>query len=500
MTDSAGEATGPIGGLLASRQFLISRVVLVDGQSAPDRRAQAARYPAWLRARFDGEVHVHPAAIASPNDLQTIARGARDAVARFASDPAQRVFFVSPGTPVMAACWIILAKTEFPATLVASSVPPQIEVLDVPLDLPADLLATLLTVRNPADDLLREAFFDQEAFEEVLFESPQMRSVLALATRVAPHDLPVLILGETGTGKELVARGIHRASRRATGPFVAVNCGAIPESLAESMLFGHAKGAFTGATEARRGLFHEAGGGTIFLDEVGELSPAMQVRLLRVLQEAKIRAVGVAKEEAVDVRIISATHRPLLSEHHAFRRDLLYRLSGAILSLPPLRERTRDVPMLIDRLTERINEEARRRDHAWSDRRLTSAARTVLRQHPWPGNIRELENTLRRLILLSSQDRIGPEEARAAILPLLPSDGDGILGRPLDPGFDIGRIVDEVRRHYVERALAECAGQKTEAARRLGLGSGQTLANWMKALGMDDGQSGRSPARRRTFT
>lgn len=483
MAGRAGTGLGPIAGILQAGTFPIDRVVLVDGQSDPPRREQADRYPDWLKERLNGPVHVHRADLAHPNDLQAIARAARDAVAAYAASGA-RIYHLSPGTPVMAACWIILAKTEFPATLIATSSPPACDIVDFPDVLPADLLASILQSLAPSSRVFESAI-DSDAFAAIRFRSESMRNALALATRLAPHDVPVLILGETGTGKELLAQGIHRASRRRSGPFVAVNCGAIPESIAESLLFGHHKGAFTGASTQHRGHFEEAHGGSIFLDEVGDLSPAMQVRLLRVLQEGEIHPLGAAGPTRIDVRVIAATHHDLLAQDAGFRQDLLHRLAVGVVKLTPLRERPQDLQVLIDTFLEKVNIDAAQSIGDWEARTLTPGARDVLRDHPWPGNVRELEHTIRRLVILASSPRIRPEEVRSALLPIGPSGGDRILHRPLGDGFRVEEVVEEVERHYVVRALESSGHVKSEAARLLGLKSGQTFSNWMERLGID---------------
>ncbi|RMG21161.1 MAG: sigma-54-dependent Fis family transcriptional regulator, partial [Deltaproteobacteria bacterium] len=233
--------------------------------------------------------------------------------------------------------------------------------------------------------------------EGIVGDSPRMRAVLEKVRRVAAYKTTVLLHGESGTGKELVARAIHELSPRAAGPFVPVNCGAIPETLMESELFGHVKGAFTGADRARPGLIREAQGGTLFLDEIGELPSRMQVKLLRFLQEDEIRRVGDSRTETVDVRVVAATARDLQDEVKAgrFREDLYYRLSVVPLHLPPLRERPGDVPRLVEHFLSRL---ARRLEKP--QLKVTEEAMARLASYPWPGNVRELENTLEQAAVL----------------------------------------------------------------------------------------------------
>jgi DNA-binding NtrC family response regulator len=296
----------------------------------------------------------------------------------------------------------------------------------------------------------------------------------------------VLIEGASGTGKELLARAIHRASPRRDEPFVAVNCGAIPAELVESELFGHEKGAFTGADRARKGHFEEARGGTLFLDEVGELPTLAQVKLLRVLQEGELVRVGSSKPVPVDVRVLAATNRDLLAEVAAgrFRADLFYRLAVAVLRLPPLSERQGDLGLLVDALLAQVNRESAG-EPGYREKRLSAAARNLLLRHPWPGNVRELLNTLRRAAIWTPGEVIDAEDVQEALLPTPREPDDGILHRPLGPELHLPQLLAQVARHYLERALAEAHGNKTKAAALVGLPSYQTLTNWLKRHGIE---------------
>lgn len=294
----------------------------------------------------------------------------------------------------------------------------------------------------------------RQAFAEIIGESPAVVELLRLLDRVAPADVPVLVLGESGSGKELVARALHRASARAPRSFVSENCGAIPETLLESTLFGHVKGAFTGASRARAGLFDVADGGTLFLDEIAEMSVGMQTKLLRVLQDGEVRPVGGERSHRVDVRVIGATHANL-EERVAtgrFREDLWYRLNVVSLRVPPLRERGADIALLARHF---IREHAPGRDVA-----LSAEALELLARHPFPGNVRQLENEIRRALVFAD-DRI---EARHLSVEL---SGDGRQG-PADP-FDLKQRLDALSRQLVRDALARTAGNQTRAAQLLGL-------------------------------
>ena len=287
-------------------------------------------------------------------------------------------------------------------------------------------------------------------------ESPALRALLALLERIAPRDSHVLIEGESGTGKELVARALHRASPRAPAPFVAVDCGALPDSLLESELFGHRRGAFTGALADRAGLIEAADGGTLFLDELANASPAFQTRLLRVLQEREVRRVGENRARGVDLRVVAATSGDLrhLIAAGRFRGDLYYRLNVITIDLPPLRHRREDVPPLVEHFLGRACGR-----HGLAPRRLSEAALEILCRYPWPGNVRELENVVERLVLLS----IGTEIAAADLPgPLL----DALLVTPAEPAGDGASKSGEQR--MIELALLASDGDRTRAARAIG--------------------------------
>ena len=293
---------------------------------------------------------------------------------------------------------------------------------------------------------------------------------------------PFLIEGESGTGKELMARAIHRASPRENKPFITVNCGAIPPELVESEFFGHKKGSFTGAATDRKGHFELAHGGTIFLDEIGELPKPVQVKLLRTLQEGEVTPVGSSEAKKVDVRVVAATNLTLINEVASgnFREDLFYRLAVAIIKLPPLRERAGDLSLLIDALLKQVNEASA--PIGVKPKKISVAAKNLLLHHPWPGNIRELLNTLQRAAVWSDDETIGQEAIRDAILvtPTEQAGSDSILNRPLDSVLALEDLMAGVARHYLQRALEQTKGNKTQAAALLGFRNYQTLTNWME--------------------
>ncbi len=306
---------------------------------------------------------------------------------------------------------------------------------------------------------LREEIRKENRFEDILAKSGKMQDIFRTITKISDYKTTVLVTGESGVGKELVARAVHRRSGR-RGPFVAVNCGAIPENLLESELFGHKKGAFTDAIHDRHGLFEDADTGTLFLDEIGELPLGLQVKLLRVLEDEMIRRLGETKDIKVDVRIIAATHRDLLAETKAgrFREDLFYRLNVLLIHVPPLRDRREDIPLLIDYFVSRNN--TRLRSHIVG---VDSEARRLLFEYGWPGNVRELENTVERAMVLSEGDQIVvtdlPERIREAQDPVQMQLATGELSVKKTT-----RIIEEI---LIRRALQKTNGNRTRAAELL---------------------------------
>ena len=315
---------------------------------------------------------------------------------------------------------------------------------------------------------LRRTLRDRFAATTLLGNSAAMRAVRDVMERVADTSASVLLTGETGTGKGLVARALHTESRRAAAPFVTVNCAALPESLLESELFGHVKGAFTGASAARAGLFAEAHGGTLFLDEIGEMTPALQARLLDVLERGVVRPIGGSRERAVDVRVIAATHRDLRRDVLAgrFREDLFYRLDVVALEVPPLRARLDDLPRLIVHFLQL----AVARYPASTVRRVSAEAMARLAGYRFPGNVRELAHLIERGVLLGRADELQPSDLPAAVL----SDSPGARV-PFQ-----GEIVPvrELQRRYAAWALEQLGGHRTRTAERLGIDA-KTLAKWL---------------------
>lgn len=293
---------------------------------------------------------------------------------------------------------------------------------------------------------------------KVIGSSPPMKAVAETISRVADTGVDVLILGETGTGKELVARSVHNLGRRADGPFVPIDCGAIPENLLESELFGYEQGAFTGADRQRRGLLETASGGTFFLDEIGDLPLLLQAKLLRVLQERKLRRVGGNTEVDIDVRIVAATSRDLdqMVQDRTFREDLYYRINVVRVDLPPLRERGDDLGLLAEHFVLRCSREMERRVPA-----ITPAAYSLMRRYHWPGNIRELQNIIRRAIALSANDKISTDDLPVSLVAAAAAT-NGSPGRSF---FEIrDEYLSRFEREYFESLLRRHEGNVKESA------------------------------------
>ena len=304
---------------------------------------------------------------------------------------------------------------------------------------------------------LKSQILSESKFESILAKSAAMQEIFRTITKIADFKTTVLITGESGVGKELVAKAIHARSSRKSQPFVAINCGAIPENLLESELFGHKKGAFTDANSDRRGLFEEASGGTLFLDEIGELPLNLQVKLLRALQEESIRRLGDPRDIKVDVRIITATHRDLGAEAKAgrFREDLFYRINVLPIAIPPLRTRKEDVQLLVDHFIARNNARL-----GTAIRGVSHGARKLLLEYAWPGNVRELENTIERAMVLADHDVLEesdlPERVREALDPVAVQLSSGELS--------IKKTTSAIEEILIRRALTKTKGNRTRAA------------------------------------
>lgn len=478
--------TGPIAQALKSRNY--DEAFLLSNYA----KKEVEPFVKWLGEQCPTKLSIRYVLLDRPTNFGKIYEAALAVLQLIEKDKRglpNLTFHLSPGTPAMAAVWILLSKTRFKAELIESSKQYGVAAVSVPFDIAAEFLPAMFSEPDERLDALSIGLPPETAeFKDIIYRSPQMKRVILMARRVAVRSVPVLIEGETGTGKELLARAIHHASARSNGPFVPVNCGAIPKELFESEFFGHEKGAFTGANATRAGHFEQADKGTLFLDEVGELPLPDQVKLLRVLQEREIVRIGASKSKKVDVRIISATNRDLLAEVAAnrFREDLYYRLALAVINVPPVREREGDLSLLIDKILEQVNRESAG-EPGFSDKKLSAGAKNLLLQHRWPGNVRELLNVIRRATIWSG----GTTTAEPDIADALRSvprrtngDGRGVFPS-IAEGIDLPKLIEQIKRRYLEEALREAGGNKSKAARLVGLPNYQTLTNWMKQCGIE---------------
>ena len=473
------DGTGPIAQALVARAF--DHVVLLHNFAAE----RVTPFERWLRKQTKATVALRSFTLSSPTHYGDIYNAVVVAVPWALEEygsKAKLTFHVSPGTPAMAAIWIIAAKTRFEAELIESSKEKGVATVDVPFELAAEFIPA--AVRQANEDLSRIAEGqrpEEPKFGDILHRSEVMKHLVRRARQAAPFSEAVFIQGESGTGKQLLAEAIHQESPRRGKRFVEVNCGAIPKELFESSFFGHTKGAFTGADREQKGFFEQAQGGTLFLDEVGELPPEQQVKLLRVLQQKKVRPIGGKVDVPVDVRVIAATNRDLLEEVRVgrFREDLYYRLAILVLKVPSLREREGDLGFLVDRLLDRINAELGARPGG-VHKKLSVGAKNLLLRHGWPGNVRELEATLRRAFVWSKGATLDEGELRDALLAAPRAAHADLLGRPLGDGFKLADVMKEVARHYLLRAVKEADGNLTLTASLVGLASYQTLKGWLE--------------------
>lgn len=351
-------------------------------------------------------------------------------------------------------------------TAVASMKEGALDYLTKPIDLDELLLIFRKVLERSSlikeNRELKAKLQERYTFQNIIYGSPKMEDVMGLVARVAPSQATVLVRGESGTGKELIANAIHYASSRSEKPFVKVSCSAIPETLLESELFGHEKGAFTGAIQRRIGRFEEADGGTIFLDEIGDLSPSTQVKLLRILQEKEFQRLGSNLSLKIDVRVITATHRHLeeAMKKGLFREDLYYRLNVISIHLPPLRERKEDVPFLIDYFLKKYSEANQKKILD-----LSREARTLLLRYPYPGNVRELENLIERAVVLCRGEIITTQD-----LPFhLHEEKSEKLWERSDIGKKLPESLEEIERDMIIKALHQHQGVQTRAAESLGI-------------------------------
>lgn len=465
---------GPILTLVQTKGF--SRVVLI---STPNTDKITTATIAAIQERAPKTVverRLLP--IKDPTNYAEIFAGVKEVFTTLEKTKSDEFFIgISSGTPQMHACWLLLAASgEIPARILMTR-PPQFVTKDAPLVQEVNFTANSFPLIRSKPAIVPQPSTQSDlgvVLREmnIVADEPKIQIALAIAATVAQTDLPILILGETGTGKEVVARLIDRLSGR-DGAFISVNCAAIPKDLAESQLFGHVKGSFSGAIRDQQGEFEKANSGTLFLDELGELSLDVQAKLLRAIQEQQIQPLGAAKPKKIKVRFIAATNTDIAAavEKGAFREDLYHRLNTGEILLPPLRERAADIPKLALNILDATNKQQRKQ------RRLTQEALVRLQKHSWPGNIRELQNVIERTVLLSPDEVVGPEHL---LIKENSRSKDPFRALPSpQEGFVMDDFIGKVRKHFFLRALETANGNQSEAARLLGV-SPQAVHKFIK--------------------
>jgi transcriptional regulator with PAS, ATPase and Fis domain len=409
----------------------------------------------------------------------------------------QLVMLLSPGTPAMAAIWVLLGKTKYPATFY-QTYQGGASVTEIPFDLTLDLLPDLLRDSDAIlQHLANRAPSEVEGFERITGSSKAIRLAVGRASKAALRDVNVLLSGESGTGKEEFARAMHAASRRQGGPFVAVNCAALPRELLEAELYGHEKGAFTGANTRRDGAFVRADGGTLFLDEIGECDLDLQAKLLRVLDPPpnatastrEFTPLGGSGPVTADVRVLAATNRDLRERvrSNSFREDLFYRLAVIVIRLPALRERTGDAVSIAESLLARINEEFSTQEPGYVHKYLGKNAKRFVQQYAWPGNVRELNNVLLQSVVMANEVELTKTDLELAVaeMPLMRQVGGEDTPLQIGSNFNLMDHLDGIHRRHLELAMREAGGVKTKAARLLGIRNYQTLSAQLKRLGLE---------------
>jgi DNA-binding NtrC family response regulator len=476
------EQPGPILSLVKVRSF--DRVILfstpiMGKNTLATKEALHSALPAL-------DVQVRDLPLDDPTNYVAILKGLRAHLREICDNTPKANYFIATasGTPQMHACWVLLAASgEIPARILNVR-PPRFVSKDHPLVSEVDLTTTDFPV-------VRANVCDVEAPDVpptdldtvvrefgIVGDHPSIRRALELGAALAPSMAAILILGETGTGKELFARFVHRVSGRPIDRFVPVNCAAIPSDLAESLLFGHKKGAFTGAISDQTGKFDLADTGTLFLDELAELPQSAQAKLLRVLQDGLVEPLGAKRAHKVNVRVIAATNRDLRKaiQKGRFREDLYYRLNVGEIRLPPLRERRSDIAKMALHLLDRVNATLRR------PKRLSPSALTRLQNHSWPGNVRDLENVIERSVRLVRQDILDADDL---IISELVTRADSLAALP-EPseGFSMDEYLTSVRKQLILRALETARGNQSEAARLLGV-TPQAVHKFLRKSGGD---------------
>lgn len=426
------------------------------------------------------DVQIYPANMQSPIHYESIYQETSKWFNGLSKESTLFSINLTSGTPAMTTLSVLVGKGKYNANFLQTTPENELINVDIPLDFSLEHAKSV--AKNTAAVVTTPQRQDR-AFKDLTALSANMKTAVDKATRIARSDVPALILGETGTGKELMSKAIHKASVRNEEEFKAVNCGAFPETLVDSILFGHTKGAFTGAERGHKGLFEQADNGTLFLDEVGELSLAVQAKLLRVLQEDEVTPVGSISTKKVNVRVIAATHRDLstMVAEGTFREDLFYRLAVGIVKLPALRERQEDIPELIKEITEDLNDQFSA-DNEYLSKNISPKGINFIQNQPWKGNVRELIATIQRAFLWTDSESVTERDISSAILNRVEADDVEDITLSFNDTVDIVQLTENYQKKYVLAALKASGNVKKQATQILGLKDHQTLSNWMKRL------------------
>lgn len=440
------------------------------------------KYVLWLETFTNCKKITHRSSLSSPINFSEIYLHANKVLNLICADGLTPDILLSPGTPAMQAVWILLGKTKYQSKFIQASVEQGVQYIDIPFQIAAEYTPSIQKITNQKlQSLQNEQPLEEPGFENIKTQNPTIKVLKKQAAILSGFDVPILITGETGTGKELFARAIHHQSPRSNKPFIAVNCGSLPLELIDSLLFGHKKGAFTGAHQDHLGLFREAHEGTIFLDEFGDLPSSAQVKLLRVLQEGTVTPVGDTKEICVDIRVIAATHKNLIDmvADGTFREDLFYRVSVGMINIPPVRNRDGDLLLIAEQILATLKE----KETILKDKYFSVLAKNIIIQHNWPGNVREMQSTIMRAALWSEGDEINEINISDAIIKR-PTKPTAYPVKDFSQSIDINKEISFIVSNYIKAALAKTGNNKTKAAELLGLKNYQTLNNWIEKYGI----------------
>ena len=475
-----GELYGAITSILTWSKITFQEVHLLSNR----KNEQTKNFETWLgqhlmQSNRKVVIQIHyDTDNENPTDYKFIYQAADKLIKKLDYENNQLYLNMTSGTPAMSATWLLLGTGVYDAILMQSSKERGVERIELPYHISLKEKYDRKLIRLHSQILQTDPHF-----ELIPAKSEAMKLAVSLAQLVAPCNVPLIIQGQTGTGKEVLANAIHKASTRSSKPLIAVNCGAIPESLIDAELFGHTSGAFTGADRERKGYFEAANGGTLFLDELGELSLSAQVKLLRVLQQNEIVRVGSTKPIPIDVRVIAATHRDLLKmiDDGLFREDLFYRLAIGLIHLPRLNECKEDVLPLAEMLLEETNRDLKNSPNFIS-KKFSRVAQQFLQQQTWPGNIRELKNTIIRAAVWNPNiAEITDKHLQQAMIQRRDPVADAAINNTILNGpVNLCQIIKQTKMAYIQAALNYHDGNKSSAAKMLGLNNSQTLDNWLK--------------------